>query len=380
MYLKTFGKNHIFLVGLLVLWLASLRQFYRYEPLILLIIPVSILTMYLFIKVEFIKNILRTPIPIIIFFAINFCACQFLYPYVDGLKTSLRGSDQDDAVKVAASRLIQLRPPYEVKTYLNNPISPGPGWLILHAPFVRLDIYEFTSLIFLIVLILVMYASAKRWEDISIFTFFLAATPLYWELICTGSDLILVGILSVLICQISKLKPTKFTMLLMVIGLSLLATSRVPLIYFTFLPFFTPLNAKLKLGLASISTIIALSLNISFWLWSPDFYSPWHLIKKGFLLASRLNYLLIVAILLLVICYPKRREFAKLVGLLPSEIKSIVFQSAIMVPMAFADLITRRGDFQSWEGANYLCPLIVPFIYSLINCESYKKFVKRELS
>ena len=48
------------------------------------------------------------------------------------------GSDQDDALNIAATELIHGRYPYYPKTYLDNPIAPLPGAVFLAVPFVLL--------------------------------------------------------------------------------------------------------------------------------------------------------------------------------------------------------------------------------------------------
>jgi hypothetical protein len=56
--------------------------------------------------------------------AVNLAA----YPRVDALKRQGRGSDEDNAIIDTAQRLVTLKRPLYVPTYLGNAPSIGPGW------------------------------------------------------------------------------------------------------------------------------------------------------------------------------------------------------------------------------------------------------------
>jgi hypothetical protein len=65
----------------------------------------------------------------------------FLYPIADGLKSQMRGSDQDDCVIIGVKQLVSLLHPYEKTSYLGNPCSTGLGIILLYSPFVLFNIY-----------------------------------------------------------------------------------------------------------------------------------------------------------------------------------------------------------------------------------------------
>ena len=60
------------------------------------------------------------------------------YPLANGGR--LGGSDRDDALLVAGRALLDGRYPYDVRTYLDNPITPLPGALLLALPFAALGL------------------------------------------------------------------------------------------------------------------------------------------------------------------------------------------------------------------------------------------------
>jgi hypothetical protein len=61
-----------------------------------------------------------------------------VYPIADARKAVGAGTDADDALDLAVSSLLRGAYPYEQRTYLNNPITPLPGWIVLAIPFVVL--------------------------------------------------------------------------------------------------------------------------------------------------------------------------------------------------------------------------------------------------
>lgn len=61
-----------------------------------------------------------------------------LYPQAQARSAEGLGSDADDALNLAAGRLLAGQYPYAARTYLDHPISPMPGAVILAVPFCML--------------------------------------------------------------------------------------------------------------------------------------------------------------------------------------------------------------------------------------------------
>ena len=72
------------------------------------------------------------------------------------------GSDSDDALNIAANELMHGRYPYSPRTYLDNPISPMPGAVLLAVPFVLLGSSVYQNLFWLFVFFIVMRAYCRR--------------------------------------------------------------------------------------------------------------------------------------------------------------------------------------------------------------------------
>jgi len=66
--------------------------------------------------------------------AITIAAFATVYPYAQS-RTPGGGSDADDALNIAADELSYGRYPYHQRTYLDHPISPMPGAVLLALPF-----------------------------------------------------------------------------------------------------------------------------------------------------------------------------------------------------------------------------------------------------
>ena len=77
-------------------------------------------------------------------------AVIFVYPYADGLKANLGGSDQDDAVMLCGQSLLSGEFPYAQRTYPNNPASPAPGMLLIFLPSILTGWYPLTTVLVLI--------------------------------------------------------------------------------------------------------------------------------------------------------------------------------------------------------------------------------------
>lgn len=83
---------------------------------------------------------------------------SWLYPRLNCQRPGC-GSDRDDALVLAVTRLLEGASPYAVRTYLNNEISPLPGSLMFAVPFVLLKQVAWQSLA---ALALSLFALSRR--------------------------------------------------------------------------------------------------------------------------------------------------------------------------------------------------------------------------
>ena len=77
----------------------------------------------------------------------------FIYPVADARKLSGMGSTGDDAVIEPAKTLLECGRLYDTVLYDGAPVSPGPGWIILNAPFALLHIYWLMNTVYILSLI-----------------------------------------------------------------------------------------------------------------------------------------------------------------------------------------------------------------------------------
>lgn len=67
-----------------------------------------------------------------------------------------RGSDADDGLNMATVKLLHGHFPYDELTYLDNPISPLPGALVLAAPFVLVGNSAYQNFFWLVIFFLIL--------------------------------------------------------------------------------------------------------------------------------------------------------------------------------------------------------------------------------
>lgn len=101
-----------------------------------------------------------------------------------------RGSDLDDELDVAVSRVLAGQDPYAARTYLGNPVNLFPGEILLAAPFVlALGASAYQNVFWLAVLLIV-----ARWQLRSVtdallwFWTLLALSPVMLQQLVTGGD------------------------------------------------------------------------------------------------------------------------------------------------------------------------------------------------
>jgi hypothetical protein len=79
------------------------------------------------------------------------------YPQAQARSTAGLGSDADDALNLAAGRLLSGQSPYAARTYLDHPISPLPGAVILAVPFFLLGNAAYQNVFWLVVYFAIAY-------------------------------------------------------------------------------------------------------------------------------------------------------------------------------------------------------------------------------
>jgi hypothetical protein len=116
-------------------------------------------------------------------------AIAVVYPRTD-TDDPTRGSDRDDAVRIATTRLLDGEYTYGGLTYQGNPMYELPGAILLAAPFAALGILGAQNLLWLALMFLVL-----RWcvgaAVLALLAVWLALlSPEFWRELLTGGDII----------------------------------------------------------------------------------------------------------------------------------------------------------------------------------------------
>jgi len=361
------SRSLAFILLIAFIYIPGIRDFVKYTPghslivgSILLFINVILLSYTLLskkikIKIDRLFNFKIAFILILIFSVI----ILILYPIADGLKTQMRGSDEDDCVIMGVLSLSRGVNPYIERTYAGNPCSTGPGLLILYMPFVLARIYELGSVAFLITAAYCFKFSGPSGNS-RIFVLLMLAGIFFWDLAVVGSDLIVVGCGLVISCSLIpryiESKNTK-ALLFMACFVGLLASSRVNMLVFS--PLYSMfIFMRWKRGgilFLFVSAVVALVPGAIIYFWSPEQFTPFHLIGKAGVLLPRSATLAAAG---LSVAAALASAYGFRIG--RSSMLSGIYFSLLpqFCALALAQLLRASWDFGLWEGANYLMPLI----------------------
>jgi hypothetical protein len=218
----------------------------------------------------------------------------FVYP-VANQKLPNYGNDQDDAINIAAQQLLNFQYPYSVKTYLNNPISPFPGAIILGIPFVLLGTSAFQN-IFWFVILGYIYIKEFGIKGLSHLLMLFLLSPVMFYLFFVGSDYLSNSIYILFALWLIKekiLNKKKYTSkhFLILIFAGLTFSSRLNFLFI--LPIFFGFlikNSSVKSSIIIVSSIFVsfLLITLPFYFYNTDGFSPLHTMEK----LSRFNDLL----------------------------------------------------------------------------------------
>jgi len=119
----------------------------------------------------------------------------FAYPRVDGLKSRMQGSDEDDNLIQTSLRLVKGERPVYVHNYLGNAPTQGIAWALVVAPLTLSGSYFLLTPLALGALPVVVVAAGGGEAAATLATVLPLSSPAFWELLVTGSDLFAIGVL-----------------------------------------------------------------------------------------------------------------------------------------------------------------------------------------
>ncbi len=210
-----------------------------------------------------------------------------IHPVIDTGGFSIFGikfgaSDSDNAIDVGIHALFKGHYPYTEKTFLNAPLTPMPGSLLLAIPFYLLGDSSLQSIFWYSIFWLFIW---KMTSDIRIASIlilivsFLSPNVLYN--ICTGSDYIANGIfvLVAIAVLMTSLNKNGYIITGLSIFLGITLSSRPNwLLVLPILFFYIAYNANYRSALKILSiTVFSFCLSVlPFYLYDPSHFSPLH--------------------------------------------------------------------------------------------------------
>jgi hypothetical protein len=199
------------------------------------------------------------------------------------------GTDRDEALNIAVWELLSGRYPYYPRTYLNAPISPLPGAVLLALPFVLLGNSAYQNLFWIVVFYLLI---ARYFRDhrvaLLICGMIVSLSPLFWQEFVTGGDLLanslFVCVFTFLLMQtyqIHIVSSIKKMLVAMLFGIGL--SSRL-----NYLLLLIPVCSliwqaygwRFALKYMALICVTAASITLPFYIYDPVGFSPLHTLRK----------------------------------------------------------------------------------------------------
>lgn len=288
----------------------------------------------------------------------------YVYPIADGLKFSGGGSDQDDAIIAGATALLGGHSPYSATTYFGNPISPGPGWIMLLSPLVSFGLYWLITPLTTLLAAWSLKKATNSWLSANLYVLLLMTSLMFWELTVVGSDLVAIGNLLVALTVWAGTikKTTPWLTLTVLVGT--IATSRVVFAYLPLLMAFAawPLQRchRKSSALAAIGFLVCILWHTFFYQVTPASYAPLHLFDKSSALMLpqiKIAFVIVCAIAAFTMWKIKQADLVH---------RLLVTWLGLFAPLAVVSLgsflTLGKTTLEGWEGANYLLVPLPLFI------------------
>ncbi|HET9223611.1 MAG TPA: hypothetical protein VFO07_13955, partial [Roseiflexaceae bacterium] len=199
------------------------------------------------------------------------------------------GTDRDEALNIAVWESLAGRYPYYPRTYLNAPISPLPGSILLAMPFALLGNSAYQNLFWIAAFYLLIgsYFSDHR-VALLVSGTVLALSPLFWQEFLTGGDLLanslFVCIFTVLFVQAHQFPTSnsaKRIIAAILFGVGLSSRLNYLLLIFPVCSLLWQTHGRrytLKYMAIICTTVVIVTL--PFYIYDPAGFSPLHTLRK----------------------------------------------------------------------------------------------------
>ena len=305
------------------------------------------------------QKIMGTGWPTLSFFLLLTVAIFFIYPIADALKElPNRGRDSDNAVIDAAVSFWQGAYMYDVETYLSNPISPGPGWILLLSPLVVIGAYWMITPLMLGIFLVVLRRVTGNWQASNIVSLLLASSLHWWSETVTGADIPGVGLALATCALLTYASRSPRQVIAVAVLLGVVVTSRAPLFFVPvlFALLLWPRDKRLAVTFAFIGVSICVGFHLLFAGMSPNPYPPFHVMTKAEkALPFGFAAIMLVSVIAAGLYILRTALRAPSLALLDSM---RLCWLGLFAPFIFVSvgglLYTAHGDMTNWDGAGHL--------------------------
>jgi hypothetical protein len=205
------------------------------------------------------------------------------YPLANSQNALGGGGDADEAIQIATSRLLAGLSPYAETTYLNNPITPLPGTLVLYAPAeVVLGATVWMSPILLAIAFLLLARASSI--AMSALVFALALSPMFWQAWVTGSDYVILGLLAFAVGASLVASNRRASVLALSAFLGLVCASRPTMLLFVSGVFVIEASRgkwQRALTIATIAVLVGSVFTGTIYARDPETFTPFHVTSKS---------------------------------------------------------------------------------------------------
>jgi len=364
------------LILVLLLLVGSLRAVFKYLPWpgwIALGMLTGGLTAYAFLMARVKSNGMgehfpfRYPKTLCVLLLILFATASYeVYPLADARRLWGAGSTADDGLIQTAGDFFSSGSMYDRPLAGGIPISAGPGWALLNLPLANSHSYWAMGPLYILIAVLIHARLAGTALPEAVVLCLLASSPLFWELLVTGHDIVPLGFaLAALVMAGWKIAQDRtdggFLPLLFGALMGAVATSRV---VFAPLPLMMALlawkqNRKFALLAGSVGLICCAALH-GYFFWTSERYQPLHLFLRGNRsVGGDLIGLGLIGETIAVVWVFLRTD---------NRLGSWLFGAwlCLAIPLgliALGELRAVGGQFSLWEGANYIFPCVPCYLF-----------------
>lgn len=298
-------------------------------------------------------------------------ASLLIYPRMQQLQRSGRGSDQPDCIIVAARGFSAGHWPYDrAQMWSHTPMSCGPGWVLLQTAPVHLVGYKW-NLLLLWLASVVLLRLRLSWYQIAGFFTLLGLCIAVWVAASDGTDFLTFGLvltgIYVNVREDPQARSRRFVVLAL---LALVVQFRFPMLILPVL-----MLSRRYLGQSILTSLLAYAVQLFFLIWRPAAFivdGPLHLFQKlthtSVLTSSRwpavLEITLVFGCMLCVAIYVRARSTS---GWLP-----LIYLLLLVIFPSIQDLAAKYHRYGAllpafglWEGANWIAgclPLAALFL------------------